>query len=163
GLGRGLLRCARAARDGLWAARQTLREKDVRRLFPPQPLLELSGVVYTTILNPCDKRKNWSDLLSGFLLALRDREDVQLVVKLVVSPDGEAEALAEVLAGYRDVGISHRCRLAFVTAYLSDEQLVRLTEASSYYLNTSHAEGSCLPLQNFLAAGRPAVAPANTG
>jgi hypothetical protein len=163
GVGRGLLRCARAARDGLWAARQTLREKDVRLLYPPQPRLELSGVVYTTILNPCDKRKNWSDLLSGFLLALRDCEDAQLVVKLVVSPDWEADALAEVLAGYRDVGISHRCRLAFVTAYLSEEQLLQLTAASTYYLNTSHAEGSCLPLQGFLAAGRPAVAPANTG
>jgi hypothetical protein len=50
-----------------------------------------------------------------------------------------------------------------VTAYLSDDQLLRLTEASTYYLNASRAEGSCLPLQNFMAAGRPAVAPAHTG
>jgi len=81
----------------------------------------------------------------------------------VVAPDWEAEALAEVLAGYRDIGIAHLCRLAFVTAYLSEEQLVELAAASTYYLNTSHAEGSCLPLQSFMAAGRPAVAPANTG
>jgi hypothetical protein len=163
GLGGGLLRCARAARDGLWAARQTLRENDIRRLYPPRPNLELSGIVYTTVLNPLDKRKNWSDLLSGYLLALRDCDEAVLVVKLVVAPDWEAEALAEVLAGYRAVGLRHRCRLAFVTAYLSEEELVRLTAASAYYLNTSHAEGSCLPLQSFLAAGRPAVAPANTG
>jgi glycosyltransferase involved in cell wall biosynthesis len=162
-LSRGMLRCARAVRDGLWAARQALREQDVRRLYPPQPRLEISGVVYTTILNPCDKRKNWTDLLTGYLLALRDCADAQLVVKLVVSPDWEAEALAEVLAGYRDIGIAHRCRLTFITAYLSEEQLVQLTAASTYYLNTSHAEGSCLPLQSFMAAGRPAVAPANTG
>jgi hypothetical protein len=163
GMGRGLLRLARASRDGLWAARQSLRENDVRRMFPPLPQLELSGVVYTTILNPCDRRKNCSDLLSGFLLALRDCDDATLVVKLVASADWEAEALGEVLAAYREVGIRHRCRVAFVTAYLSHEQLLVLTAASTYYLNTSHAEGSCLPLQDFLAAGRPAVAPAHTG
>jgi glycosyltransferase involved in cell wall biosynthesis len=163
GLSRGLLRCARAVRDGLWAARQALREQDVRRLYPAQPRLEISGIVYTTILNPCDRRKNWTDLLSGYLLALRDCADAQLVVKLVVAPEWEAEALSEVLAGYRDIGIGHRCRLAFITEYLSEEQLVQLTAASTYYLNTSHAEGSCLPLQSFMAAGRPAVAPANSG
>jgi glycosyltransferase involved in cell wall biosynthesis len=163
GLNRGLLRCARAVRDALWAARQALREQDVRRLYPRKPQLEISGIVYTTILNPCDRRKNWTDLLTGYLLALRDCADAQLVVKLVVSPDWEAEALAEVLAGYRDIGISHRCRLAFITAYLSEKQLLQLTAASTYYLNTSHAEGSCLPLQSFMAAGRPAVAPANSG
>jgi glycosyltransferase involved in cell wall biosynthesis len=163
GLSRGLLRCARAVRDGLWAAKQALHENDVRLLYPARPQMEMSGIVYTTILNPLDKRKNWTDLLTGYLLALRSCPDAQLVVKLVVAPDWEAEALAEVLAGYRDIGISHHCRLAFVTAYLSEEQLVELAAASTYYLNTSHAEGSCLPLQSFMAAGRPAVAPANTG
>src|SRR6185437_1656075 len=103
------------------------------------------------------------DLLSGYLLALKDRDDATLVVKLVVSAEWEAAALAELFAFYRSTGLSHRCRLAFVTAYLSEEQLVELTRASTYYLNTSRAEGSCLPLQNFMAAGRPALAPPHTG
>ncbi|RPI82510.1 MAG: hypothetical protein EHM42_09385, partial [Planctomycetaceae bacterium] len=38
----------------------------------------LSGVVYTSVFNPYDRRKNWEDLLSGFLLALGDRADVTL-------------------------------------------------------------------------------------
>ena len=129
----------------------------------PDPNLELSGVVYTAILNPFDARKNWQDLLSGFLLALKDRDDATLVVKLVVSAEWEAEALGEMFAFYRASGLSHRCKLVFVTAYLSDEQLVELTRASTYYLNTSRAEGSCLPLQSFMAAGRPALAPPHTG
>jgi glycosyltransferase involved in cell wall biosynthesis len=161
--GKALHRSARAVRAGLWSARQVLREQDVRELYPPRPSLELSGVVYTALLNPFDARKNWQDLLSGFLLALRDRDDATLVVKLVVSAEWEAEALADVLAFYRATGLSHRCRLAFVTAYLSEEQLVQLARASTYYLNTSRAEGSCLPLQNFMAAGRPALAPPHTG
>ncbi len=161
--GKTMHRSARAVRAALWSARQTLQETDVRELYPPRPNLELSGVVYTAILNPFDTRKNWQDLLSGYLLALKDREDATLVVKLVVSADWEAAALAEMFAFYRSTGLSHRCKLAFVTAYLSEEQLVELTRASTYYVNTSRAEGSCLPLQNFMAAGRPALAPPHTG
>jgi glycosyltransferase involved in cell wall biosynthesis len=162
-VGQPLLRGFRAARAAAWAARQVLREIDIRSLYPPRPRLELSGIVYTTILNPLDGRKNWLDLLSAFLIALRDCPDATLVFKLVVSPEWEADALREVFTYYRDTGLAHRCRVVFVTAYLSDEQLRELTRASTFYLNASHAEGSCLPLQNFMAAGRPAVAPPNTG
>jgi glycosyltransferase involved in cell wall biosynthesis len=161
--GKVMHRSARAVRAALWSARQALKETDVRALYPPQPNLELSGVVYTTILNPFDPRKNWQDLLSGFLVALKDRDDATLVVKLVVSADWEAAALAEMFAFYRATGLSHRCKLAFVTAYLSEEQLLGLTRASTFYVNTSRAEGSCLPLQNFMAAGRPGLAPPHTG
>ena len=49
-----------------------------------------------------------------------------------------------------------------MTDYLSDAQMCELARGSTYYLNTSHAEGACLPLQDFLAAGRPGVAPAHT-
>jgi glycosyltransferase involved in cell wall biosynthesis len=162
-LDKGLRRHVRAARLGLQRARAALRERDVRDLYPPRPQLELSGVVYTTILNPYDGRKNWADLLTGFVQALGEFADAQLVVKLVVSPQREADALAEAFACYRRAGLNHHCRVAFVTAYLSDEQLLRLAQGTTYYLNTSRAEGSCLPLQNFMAAGRPAVAPDHTG
>jgi glycosyltransferase involved in cell wall biosynthesis len=157
------LRAARAARAAAWAAREALREADVRRLYPARSQLELSGIVYTTILNPRDPRKNFSDLLTAFLLALGDRADAMLVAKLVVSADTEADVLREVFELYRGTGLAHRCRVAFVTAYLGEDQLLRLAAASTYYLNASHAEGSCLPLQDFMAAGRPAVAPPHTG
>jgi glycosyltransferase involved in cell wall biosynthesis len=132
-------------------------------LPPARRTLDLTGVVYTTIFNPFDGRKNWGDMLSGFLLALGDRADATLVLKLVVSPSQAPAALHEVLSYYRGTGLTHRCQLVIVTAYLSDSQMLELARASTYYLNTSRAEGSCLPLQDFLAAGRPAVAPANTG
>jgi hypothetical protein len=64
---------------------------------------------------------------------------------------------------YRGLGLRHRCKIVFVKSYLPDELMVELARGSTYYLNTSRAEGSCLPLQNFLAAGRPGVAPAHTG
>ncbi len=163
GFGKAMYRSARAVRAALWSARQVFKETDIRDMYPPKPNLVLSGVIYTAILNPFDARKNWQDLLSGYLLALKDREDATLVVKLVVSADWEAAALAEMFAFYRNTGLSHRCKLVFVTEYLSEEQLTELTRASTYYVNTSRAEGSCLPLQNFMAAGRPALAPPHTG
>jgi glycosyltransferase involved in cell wall biosynthesis len=49
-----------------------------------------------------------------------------------------------------------------ITDYLSDSQMNDLYRASTYYLNTSHAEGACLPLQEALAAGRPVIAPRHT-
>jgi hypothetical protein len=37
-----------------------------------------------------------------------------------------------------------------------------LVRASAYYLTTTRAEGNCLPVMNYLAAGRPCVAPCHT-
>jgi hypothetical protein len=124
--------------------------------YAESPHLDLSGIVYTSILNPIDGRKNWQDLLTGFLLALGDREDVTLVVKLVSS---DPLQLGRFMGYYRDRDIPHRCKLVVITKYLSDEQMLRLAEASTYYLQTTKAEGNCLPLMNYLAAGRPGISP----
>jgi hypothetical protein len=40
--------------------------------------------------------------------------------------------------------------------------MLELARGTTYYLNSSRAEGACLPLQDFLAAGRPAIAPRHT-
>jgi hypothetical protein len=125
--------------------------------------LDLGGIVYTSILNPRDARKNWKDMLSAYLLALADCEDATLVIKLVVEPMHSASAMEDCLAYYRSMGIRHRCKLAFIPSYLTPAQMQTLVQATTYYLNTSRAEGSCLPLQNYLAAGRPGIAPAHTG
>ncbi len=116
-------------------------------------------MVYTTILNPDDKRKNWQDLLTAFLFALRDHDDATLVMKLATS---HAASVREVLRFYDKLGIPHRCRIAFVTSFLSDRQMLELARASTYYLNASRAEGACLPVLDFLASGRPAIAPKHT-
>lgn len=121
--------------------------------------LELSGIVYTAILNPDDKRKNWQDLITAFLLAVGDLDDATLVLKLVVS---YAAPVREVLAFYNKLGLPHRARIVLVTEYLSDAQMRELVRGSTFYVNASRAEGACLPLQDHLAAGRPGIAPANT-
>ncbi len=121
--------------------------------------LELSGIVFTSIFSPQDGRKNREDLLSGFVTALRDRADATLVVKLV---SADSLWIESALNYYRTTGLSHRCKVIFITDYLPDEQLCALAGASTYYLTTTRAEGCCLPLLNYLAAGRPGVAPCHT-
>lgn len=127
----------------------TSREQDV----------ELSGIVYTSIFSPRDGRKNWTDLITGFLTAFRERPDVTLVLKLVTS---DPQAVAEVLKYYRDRDLPHQCKVVFLSGYLSEEDMVRLTEATTYYVQTTRAEGNCLPLMNYLAAGRPGISPCHT-
>jgi glycosyltransferase involved in cell wall biosynthesis len=124
--------------------------------------MELSGIVYTTILNPYDFRKNIEDLLNAYLFALRHREDATLVIKLVVCPELATAALNGLIRMYQHIGVDHRCKIVFVTAYLSDAQMVQLARASTYYLSATRAEGANLPLQDFLAAGRPAISPNHT-
>src|SRR5262249_13342437 len=121
--------------------------------------LELSGIVYTSIFSPQDGRKNWDDLLSGFLAALRDRADATLVLKLATA---DSYWIDRILYYYRLVGLSHRCKIVFITDYLSPQQMLNLARASTYYLTTTRAEGCCLPLPNYLAAGRPGVTPCHS-
>jgi glycosyltransferase involved in cell wall biosynthesis len=128
----------------------------------PRSSLTLGGLVYTNIFNPGDHRKNFEDLLSAFVLAFRGRPDVTLVLKLAVNAEREQEELARLRTYYRTIPPGHACRVVVITDYLSDQQMATLLRVTTYYVNTSHAEGACLPLQQALAGGRPALAPSHT-
>ena len=130
-------------------------------LLPRSPLT-LSGLVFTSIFNLGDRRKNPEDMLTAFLLAFQDREDVTLVLKLATSPSREFHEVNEIRALYGRLGLEHRCRVVVVTDYLSDSQMDELMRSTTFYVNTSRAEGACLPLQQALASGRPAIAPSHS-
>lgn len=140
---------------------RVVRHRPALPLLPATPL-SIGGLVYTSIFNLSDRRKNVEDMLSAFLLAFQDRPDVTLVLKLATNPSREFHEVRLFRYIHESLGIPHRCRLVVITDYLSDEQMVGLTRATTYYLNASRAEGACLPLQEALAAGRPALAPAHT-
>jgi glycosyltransferase involved in cell wall biosynthesis len=128
----------------------------------PAGTLTLGGLVYTSIFNLGDLRKNYKDLLSAFLIAFRGRPDATLVLKLATSPHREFNEMSLLRKHYRGLGLSHRCRVVVITDYLDDGAMAALSRATTYYINTSHAEGACLPLQQALAGGRPAIAPDHT-
>lgn len=141
------------------AARTSGGRPTIKLPYQSVPQVELSGVVYTSIFNPDDGRKNWPDLINGFLLALGDREDATLVLKLITS---RAASVDHVIRHIYNRGIEFRCRLVVICDFLSEAQLQQLTEATTFYLQTSRAEGNCLPLMNHLAAGRPGISPAHS-
>ncbi len=145
-------------------ARARLRalQLEIRTPSPSSSTLGLSGVVYTSLVNPFDRRKNWEDLLSAFLIALREQDDATLVLKLVLPAGLHAAGLQHVLQSYYRFNLAHRCKLAVVTDYLSDHQMIDLARWSTYYVTAARAEGACLPVQDFLAAGRPVISPCHS-
>jgi glycosyltransferase involved in cell wall biosynthesis len=130
--------------------------------LPSGPLALGGGLVYLTMINFGDERKNYTDILSAFILAFRDRPDVTLVVKLTTNRLREHHEVGLFRASYRAMGLTHRCRIVVLTEFLNEEQLNALYRATTYYVNASFAEGACLPLMRALAGGRPAIAPDHT-
>ncbi len=131
---------------------------DFRAPVTEQTLL-LEGVVYTSVFNPRDGRKNWEDMISAFCATFRDIDDATLVLKLT-HHDAE-EALTDILHHlYKNQ--SYRCRIVLIYGYLADADYERLVQATRYVVNTSYGEGQCLPLMEFMSCGKPAVAPCTT-
>jgi glycosyltransferase involved in cell wall biosynthesis len=132
---------------------------------PPLPSGALTlggGLVYLTVFNIGDERKNYLDLLTAFLAAFRDRPDVTLVIKLVTNRLREHHEAGVLRARYRALGVRHRCRVVVITEFLTEPQMDELFRVTTCYVNASHAEGACLPLMRALAGGRPAIAPDHT-
>jgi hypothetical protein len=126
---------------------------------PPAQTLRLEGVIYTSVLNPYDGRKNWRDLTAGFVWAFRDMPTATLLLKLT-RYDLE-DGVLPVLQHLSALG-PFACRVVLVQGLLSDPAYRALIEATSYAVNTAFGEGQCLPLMEYMAAGRPAVAPAHS-
>jgi hypothetical protein len=143
----------------------------VRRLMGPPILppeagtretlheLVLDGVIYSSVFCPMDGRKNWFDMVCGFCLAMQDMEDATLVLKLT-HHDCELAILA--MLGDLAKLPPFRCRVVLIDGYLPDDAYMKLTVLSSYTVNTSHGEGQCLPLMEYMSAGKPAIAPVHT-
>jgi glycosyltransferase involved in cell wall biosynthesis len=124
-----------------------------------EQVLLLEGVVYTSVFNPRDGRKNWEDMISAFCATFRDHDDATLVLKL--THHDAAEALTDILHHlYKNQ--PYRCRVVLVYGYLADADYERLVQATRYVVNTSYGEGQCLPLMEFMSCGKPAVAPCTT-
>lgn len=126
---------------------------------PPAVPISVTGVVYTTVLNPADSRKNWVELITAFCWAFKDRDDATLIVKMT---HHDLEYYRIVLMTLLSRLAPFSCRVVVLHGFLEDRQYRQLIEASSYYVNASSGEGLCLPLMEFLSAGKPAIAPTHT-
>ncbi len=121
--------------------------------------VRLEGVIYTAVFSPADDRKNWRDLLTGFIWAFRRTPDATLVLKLTHSVF--EDWVGKILEHMSVLG-PFDCRVVLIHGMLSSESYAGLIDKTAYYVNTATAEGQCLPLTEYLSCGRPALAPAHT-
>jgi len=121
--------------------------------------IEVNGVVYVSVFNPDDGRKNWHHLITAFCWALRDVEDATLVLK--ITQNDLSTYYIELLTLLSQLS-PFSCRVVVMHGYLEDEQFARLYGAASFYVNASRCEGLCLPLMEFMSCGRPVIAPDHT-
>ncbi|SEM61751.1 Glycosyltransferase involved in cell wall bisynthesis [Pseudomonas sp. ok272] len=120
---------------------------------------QVDGVVYASVFNPKDGRKNWHQLITAFCWAFRDTADATLVLKITHNDlSSYYDDMMTVLAQLSPFA----CRVVVMHGYLDDPQYARLYAAASFYVNASRCEGLCLPLMEFMACGKPVIAPAHT-
>lgn len=122
-------------------------------------MLAVQGVVYTTVLNPADGRKNWIDLITAFCWAFKNTEDVTLIVKMT---HHDIEFYRVTLMTLLSRLAPFKCRVLVLHGFLEDDQYRQLISASNFYVSAAFCEGLCLPLMEFLSSGKPAIAPDHT-
>jgi len=122
-------------------------------------LLTLDGIVYTSVFNPGDGRKNWLDMIGAFCEAFRHATDATLFMKL--SHHDISEIVPDMLECLHKAG-DFACRVVIFQGYLPQEDYERLVDATSYAVNCSHGEGQCLPLMEYMSCGKPAISPRHT-
>ncbi len=97
----------------------------------------VDGVVYVSVFNPLDGRKNWHHLITAFCWAFRDTSDATLVLKMTQSDlttyHVELLTLLSQLSPFA-------CRVIALHGYLDAAEYARLYGAASYYVNASRCE-----------------------
>jgi len=121
--------------------------------------VSLDGVVFASVFAPRDGRKAWQDTVTAFVDAHRDNADATLLLKMISSEAAQWRwELHEILSRER----AFACRIVVLHGYLDDAGYARLVAASHWIVSATLAEGQCLPLLEFMSAGRPAITAAHT-
>ena len=125
----------------------------------PSLSVALEGIVFTSVLNPGDGRKNWGDIVKVFCQTFGDTSDATLVLKM--SHHSIAAFFGRLQYLLHRIG-TVKCRVIVLHGYLDDSEFNHLVNSTTYYVNASHGEGLCMPLMEFMSAGVPALAPDHT-
>src|SRR5690554_921204 len=121
--------------------------------------LNINGIVFTSVFNPYDGRKNWTDIISAFCTTFKDKSGATLVLKLGHYKYHLAiESMLLTLARMPKFA----CRIIIIHGHLDSSSYTKLIQATDFFVNASHGEGQCLPLMEYLSCGKPAIAPRNS-
>lgn len=126
---------------------------------PATQPLTLDGVVYTSVFNPADGRKDWRAMVTAFCSAFRDEPSATLVLKM--THRSLAAFVGPLLSALQESG-PLQCRVLALHGYLTEVQLAELAAATDFYVNSSTGEGLCMPMMEFMSLGVPAIAPRHT-
>ncbi len=149
--------------DGIAPQKLTNYLKELSSRLSPWDIgrrnLNISGVVFTSVFNPYDGRKNWTDIITAFCNVFKDNADATLVLKLGHRKYNLAiECMLLTLARMPKFS----CRIIILHGHLDNSSYTKLIQATDFFVNASHGEGQCLPLMEYLSCGKPAIAPRNS-
>ena len=115
------------------------------------------ALIFVSVLNPFDKRKSFSAMLTGFLAAVNAGVDAYLVVKIII--DNKATYIWNINDLIKQhYGLTLKSdRILFVGDYLPEASLENLVGMADFYLCTSSAEGMNLPLISAMLLGKPII------
>lgn len=116
-----------------------------------------SGVIYTSILNISDKRKNYMDMVAAFCFALQEHPNATLIIKTPIMED--IYFFKQKVTNFLRSLPPFKCKVVVMGNYLNSQAYQDLMRSTTFYVNTSYGEGQCLPLMEFMSAGIPAIAP----
>jgi glycosyltransferase involved in cell wall biosynthesis len=121
--------------------------------------IQANGIVYTSILNSRDGRKNWGDIATAFVSCFQGTEDAILIFKL--NEHDSADSLLNLEKDLRRFNWM-KCRVIAFNGYLPDAEYQHFLDGIDYVVNASTGEGQCLPLMELMSMGTPAIAPDHT-
>jgi glycosyltransferase involved in cell wall biosynthesis len=143
----------------LFKADETSNTAPAQASPPPLHHLHAKGVVYASILNPSDARKNWCDIVTGFVSAFQNVEDAVLVLKLnELDSTNTFIHMTFMLKKFMWM----KCKIYIFNGYLEDHDYDQFLDGIDYVVNFSTGEGQCLPLMELMSMGVPAISPDHT-
>lgn len=121
--------------------------------------ITINGVVYSSVLSPNCGRKNWRDMITAFVWAFRETFDVTLILK--VSAQNRADYFNDFHRLLHELS-PFKCRIVLIDGFLESDSYQKLMNLTDFYVNSSRAEGLCIPLMEFMANRKPVISPCHT-
>jgi glycosyltransferase involved in cell wall biosynthesis len=98
-------------------------------------------------------------MITGFCWAFKQNTQATLILKMT---HHDIESYRILILTLLSRLAPFQCRVLIIHGFLDDTQYRQLMDMTCFYVNTSTCEGLCLPLMEFLSAGKPAIAPSHT-
>jgi glycosyltransferase involved in cell wall biosynthesis len=134
-------------------------KKDTEPQNVPAHEITLEGIVYTSVCDPLDDLKNWQDIVTAFCTAFQDVEDATLVLQI---PHPSLSSLLNILYPFLQRLSPFDCRIVALHGNLDAVEYEKLKAAAHFYVNASRCEGLSVDLMEYMARGKPAIAPCHT-